>query len=148
MCRFTLYEATTFLLSVLTDQMWSKEARSWTEMLRCHVCISVSDSNSCLKHFSIPKIALMSLAPNDGNLKRLGARCGWCLHTVFLHECPTHSHFDGLQVLPASILSPCMKSLCACLVWRSRPIRSERIHVMLITDCVHVPDNCTRAPSR
>jgi len=25
----------------LTDQIWSKEARSWIEMLRCHTCISI-----------------------------------------------------------------------------------------------------------
>jgi len=65
-------------------------------------------------------------------------------YTVCLQECPTHSHFDGLQVLSAAILPPCMNSLCASLVWRWRPIRFERIHVILITDCVHT----TRAPSR
>jgi len=69
-------------------------------------------------------------------------------YTVCLQECPTHSHFDGLQVLSAAILPPCMNSLCASLVWRWRPIRFERIHVIIITDCVHTPDDCIRAPSR
>jgi len=102
----------------ITDQIWTKKpgvGMRYSDVMHAFQFSAISESNSCWQRFSIPTSTLTSLAP-EGNLKRLGACCGWCPNTVCLQECPMHSHFDGPQVLPTAILPPCLKSLPVCLL--------------------------------
>ena len=163
-CRYVLYVATNFRLnfhhssyfngaqrrtSILRNRYGTKKPEvglRYSDVMPALSFSAISESNSCRQRCLIPKITLASLVP-DGDLKRLGARHGWCPHTVavWLQEYPIGSYFNGLQIAPTDILPPSLKALSSV---RWAPMRFERIVVVLITNCVHRPGDCTRAPSR
>jgi len=85
------------------------------------------------------------------DLKGQGTPCGQCRHRVrarMSQEYHVHLNVDGLRVLPADFLSPCLHHFVHPWSVRWQPIRFERMATVLITDCVHTPGDCTCASPR
>jgi len=105
-----------------------------------------SEGNSCRACLRSSKSGgVISLT---GMIWKGKARCVDSTDTVCVQEYHVHLNVDGLRVLPADFLSPCLHHFIYPCSVRWQPIRFERTATVLITDCVHTPCDCARASSR
>ena len=107
---------------------------------------AISEGSFCRAHFrSLKSGGVIDLT---GMIWKGKARCVDSTDTVCVQEYHVHSNVDGLWVLPADFLSPRRHHFVHPWSVRWQPIRFERMATVLITDCVHMPGDCTRESSR